>query len=406
MSDAYQELVSLLSGPALIWAPKLTLLFFLASRPWGQYGPSGSFAEFLVAANILLVLLGLLLESLALHPVFWFVLCASHFLWIRLAYHEADNHRYLEGYWCVAMALALYIGGDAGERVLELDASLLIGCCFAFAVLWKAINPRYRDGSFFAEILLTDERFIAIAYGVGGLTQEERDAHRRARSRMRSGSSVEVATVSPRLLSTAIFLTWWTLAIETAIAAAFLIPVSGLEWFRWGTLLTFFVSTYTLVPVAAFGQVLLLMLLVTLSAGEHRVWVLGILLASTVVFQVLSAALRKWAERRLLAMDQVLFGWTDRARDRHLTRDGDDWEMVFTAADLRLSVEADWADAIRSLLDTPSPFSIAQLPTSSSQISKEELSGVVGALVELGLLNQHMATKEGLGPAHTGGQAF
>jgi hypothetical protein len=53
-------------------------------------------------------------------------------------------------------------------------------------------------------------------------------------------------------------MTWWTVAVEGAVALTFLWPVGrGLSKVRDATLLTFCVTTYAVATVAGFGWLLL-----------------------------------------------------------------------------------------------------------------------------------------------------
>jgi phytoene dehydrogenase-like protein len=65
---------------------------------------------------------------------------------------------------------------------------------------------------------------------------------------------------TPALRAAAVALTWATLALEGAVALAFLAPVRRVPaWLRDGTLLAFCAGTYAIAPVAGFGWLLIAM---------------------------------------------------------------------------------------------------------------------------------------------------
>jgi hypothetical protein len=61
-------------------------------------------------------------------------------------------------------------------------------------------------------------------------------------------------------------LTWWTVGIESAVAVAFLFPITSPDVRVW-LLLVFVLSTFVFVPVPSFGQLLLLLLYAIVSSG-------------------------------------------------------------------------------------------------------------------------------------------
>jgi hypothetical protein len=266
-------LLEILSGPRLAWGPVLTLLFLLGFSPCSQFMPLGSWAELLGRTHKVLCLAALFIDPLADSPAFWFGLAAVQFAWVRTAYFVADNHHYLEGYWCIAMAIAL--SAADGERWLQLDATLLLGACFALAVIAKVINPEYRDGSFFTHQMLFDPRFLPIAVGAGGITPSDRGAHLAARGRLVRGESLsEALHVSDRVRAAALALTWWTVGIESVLAILFLVPGAPLETLRAGLLCLFAVTTFAMVAVPTFGHILLIMLAVSVDDVTVRAGVL------------------------------------------------------------------------------------------------------------------------------------
>jgi hypothetical protein len=264
---ALQELVN---GPPIVWMPTVTLVFLLLWHAWDVYAPVGSMADLAGKCTTVLAVMGLLVPPLAASPWLWLAIALAHFAWILAAYHTADNHQYLIGYWCATLAIAL-VEGDRGSAVLATNGTLLIGLCFACAVGAKLVSRSYCDGSLFALLLLCDPRFMAIAELFGGVSVHDRQRHRAAAARVRSGASPrDVAPVSTRLRRVAIALTWWTVGIEAFVAVLFLMPVAGIENARLVTLSVFVVTTYLFVSVPGFGQILLLMAMPLAAGAEAR----------------------------------------------------------------------------------------------------------------------------------------
>jgi hypothetical protein len=263
-----------LSAPPDVWAPHLTLVLLLFFRPWGQHSPMGTLSGLVGVTYGLCIGAGLVLAPLAREPLFWFALTTIHFAWIYSAYHLADNHHYLEGYWCLSVALAL--GRPDLNDALARSATLLIGVVFLLASVWKLVSPSFTTGSFFLQSMLFDKRFLPISVWVGGLSAATQEAHRQARARAHQGVEFAPADVPRRLKAVAVSLTWWTIFIEVAVAIAFLVPAAFSDVTRVAVLVLFCITTYVLVPVPAFGHILVLLLLVSVPDGTLRMWLLAV----------------------------------------------------------------------------------------------------------------------------------
>jgi hypothetical protein len=231
-------------------ALRLTLLLLLL-RPVG----SGALRPSILA----LAVAGLLVPRLLRHPALWLAL-AGLLAWRVIAdWPMADNHAYLLAYWCLAVALARLT--DDPPRVLAWNGRALIGLAFAFATLWKLLSPDYLDGRFFRVTLVEDERLERVATTLGGV---DRDAllARRAFVAGRPGGAA-LASAAPeepaRLRALALAATWLTLALEAAVALAFLAPLGRLRPLRHALLLAFCAATYAIAPVVGFGWLLLAM---------------------------------------------------------------------------------------------------------------------------------------------------
>ena len=199
-------------------------------------------------------------------------LCAGvHQVWT-----QADNHQYLIIYWVVAVALAANTLDPVRARALA--ARWLLAAVFCLATLWKLSNLAFIDGSFFEFTLLTDSRFAPVATVLGGVDSHDLDANRTVFDAMRvpaPGASVDLLGHTARLALLADVLTWWTLAIEGAVALAFLSP--GASWLgrhRDYVLITFTVTTYLAAPVLGFGWLLLVLGLAQLRSTDRPLPVL------------------------------------------------------------------------------------------------------------------------------------
>jgi hypothetical protein len=163
-----------------------------------------------------------------------------------------DNHHFLLTYWCVAVCLALPLPDDERDGVLARSAKLLLGLSFLFASLWKGVlSPDFIDGSYFHYTFLTDDRFTDMAAIIGQLPDAAITHNRTELGRLYGAADVTAVTLqsTPLLRTTTRLVTWWTQAIETALAVTFLWPGSGgLARLRNWVLLVFAWTTYPTVP--------------------------------------------------------------------------------------------------------------------------------------------------------------
>ncbi|QSQ12351.1 hypothetical protein [Myxococcus landrumensis] len=209
----------------------------------------------------LVAVLGLLLPRLKREPMLWFIAFVITLVGTFQERFEADNHKYLLSYWCLALFCAAC--AREPERVLAVSARALVGGCFAFAVFWKLISEDYLDGSFFRYALLQDPRFQTVGQGVGQVTDAMAELNTAALHALTNYDSTlgSVQLVStPAVDGLATLMTRWTLGIELAVSLAFLVPMRGaVARSRDVLLLVFVLSTYALAPVLGFGWVLLIM---------------------------------------------------------------------------------------------------------------------------------------------------
>lgn len=234
-------------------ALRLSLLGLLL-RPVGD--------PWLRAPLLLLALAGLAVPDLLRERRLWLALTVLTSARVLLDWQLADNHAYLLAYWCGAVWLA-FGAGDARASLAH-GARLLVGLVFLLAVLWKGVlSSDYLDGRMFEVLLILDPRFEPITRGVAGVDPEQLDALRAfLRTHVDAAVAPAIGPEIPALLvQTARALTWWTLGIEAAIAAVWLLPGAGARQIlvRDGLLLVFCATTYPAIGIESFGWLLLAM---------------------------------------------------------------------------------------------------------------------------------------------------
>ena len=234
-------------------ALRLTLLDLLL-RPIG-YWETRPFV-------LTLAFIAFLLPNQVRNPAIWFALTFFTGLKVILDWPLSDNHAYLLCYWCLAISLSLISGNKEG--CLNLNARILIGLAFAFAVLWKLVlSPDYLDGRFFKIIMLTDFRFESFTQLIGALTPEQMDELRYFISQHVDGQVLEpqeIPELPERFVLAANLLTYAALVIEFLVALAFLWPLGrGISKLRDVLLIIFCVTTYAVATVQGFGWLLIAM---------------------------------------------------------------------------------------------------------------------------------------------------
>jgi hypothetical protein len=171
-----------------------------------------------------------------------------------------DNHDYLAAIWCLAVLCALASLDAPGT--LAHAARRLVGLSFAFATLWKvALAPDFLDGRFMRVTLQTDGRFENLAVLAGGMSYEDWarnegaiDATLAGAKRFEESGFAE----PPALRRLAGLLTAFAVAIESAVAVAFLWPLGrGPSRLRNVALLGFAAASYSFATVRGFGWLLM-----------------------------------------------------------------------------------------------------------------------------------------------------
>jgi hypothetical protein len=234
-------------------ALRLTLLG-LVLRPVGD--------PFLRGPLLVLAVAGLVVPGLLRQRALWLLVTLLTGARVVLDWQLADNHAYLLAYWCLAIWLAL--GARDARAELAASARWLVGLVFLLAAVWKGVlSSDYLDGRMFEVLLILDPRFEPITHAVAGVDPGQLDALRAfLRTHVDAAISLPIGPEIPaRLVQTAHVLTWWTLGIETAVAAAWLLPGTGARqrFARDTLLLTFCATTYPAVGIESFGWLLLAM---------------------------------------------------------------------------------------------------------------------------------------------------
>lgn len=253
-----------LQAPGLVTGATLVVVLLATTGAW-----------YVAAPVSLLAGAALVLPELRDRPPLWWAVLGCLVAGVHQVWTNADNHQYLIIYWVLAVALAA--GSVDPERARALAARWLLAAVFVLATLWKLSNVAFVNGSFFEFTLLTDSRFVPLATVIGGVRVDDLTVNRTVFDAMEGaapGASVALLGRTARVGLVADVLTWWTLAIEGAVALAFL--SRGASWFgrhRDHLLITFTATTYLAAPVLGFGWLLLVLGLAQCrsTAGHVRV---------------------------------------------------------------------------------------------------------------------------------------
>src|SRR5262245_59867432 len=261
----------------------LTLLLLVTRTPEYWYSQ---------AVIVILSVCGIAFRPVREAATFWLIV--SGFLGAELFFHRyaADNHKYLEVYWCVALFCACSLPEGEREQVVAFNARMLIGLCLAFAVFWKAVSATYFEGaSFFRFTLLTDPRFESMAQFLTSIPHAVLVANRENENLIKTAwSAGQDLTRVPlqgnsEVYPLALLLTWWTFLFEALLAVVFLWPNRPrIERVRNALLLTFGMTTYLVATVREFGWVLMILGLAQCAPGSK--WARVLFFVTVLVIQV------------------------------------------------------------------------------------------------------------------------
>jgi hypothetical protein len=243
----------------------------------------------IVAASVL-VLVAFFQPRISNSPALWLGIGIPLLALQLWRWEGLDDHIVLTSYWFCALGLALL--SDEPQRALRTSARFLIGFTFTCAAAWKVTSSEYVSGRMFYDLLLTDGRFQPIAHLIGGISDADLRGNAALVAVLRESGTTDLAplTGTSTAHALAIGMTWWTLAIEAALAVAWLagdrVARSGA---RLALLIGFCMVTYLTVPVTAFAAVLLTMALATTASGDRwRLWLIA-------AFAVLAAWAPIWS---------------------------------------------------------------------------------------------------------------
>ena len=184
---------------------------------------------------------GLVMPRALRIPALWLALAVLAAVRVIDDWPLPDNHAYLLAYWCLAIAVALR--SAESERALVWSARILVGLVFTFASLWKlALSPDFLSAEFMRFTWIVDERFEAAARVFGGMDVAMLEANRVF---LEGAPGAPAGLEEPAAFTRATRLaTWFTAAIEPAVAVAFLWRGErGPTRWRDGLLLAFCATT-------------------------------------------------------------------------------------------------------------------------------------------------------------------
>lgn len=231
-------------------------------------------------------------SALRFDPRFWFVTAMVVMAGNYQNWFMVDNHKYLLGYWCLALFCCLLT--EVPEKTLAQIARKLIAFSFLFAVFWKIASHDFLNSTFFHYALLLDDRFRGVSELLGGMTNELMDANRTAyRALLNFDSHIDAVQLlfTRGITYLARVVTWWTLLIELLVAVSFIWPLGkSISRYRDFFLIIFILSTYSVAPVLGFGWTLIIMGLVQCE-NRYR-YVRWLYMGAFVVLQIYNLPFR------------------------------------------------------------------------------------------------------------------
>jgi hypothetical protein len=252
--------------PAFETAASLTLILIFYKFTGTNIGPTSG-------PGMVLALLGLFFRPLIFNRWFW----ASVLLFLIgkhvLRWHLQDNHDWLLIYWVLALCLAC--GTHQPDLALARTGRLLIGLCFALAVIAKLRSPEFINGVFFEVTAWTDWRFAGVIELLGGQSPQAVASADAAVMQALTSTGTAVLPSVERVRWIARAFTAWALAIEVVVALTFLFQ-SRLQRWRDPALLVFMHTIYPVAPVVGFGWLLCVLGLVQAPVKVRAFYLLSI----------------------------------------------------------------------------------------------------------------------------------
>lgn len=202
------------------------------------------------------VLLGLacLFPQLVRREQFWLVVCLTVGSSITLSWQHVSNHTFVLFYWTLALLISCF----ATDRlwVLARSARWLLGSLFLFAFIFKLASADFQSGATMRYFLSATLPLGQGAVALTELTRAQLEQNMAAVERVLSapGTAPVLLLAPPGLGVLADVLTRATQVAEGWLALVFLVPLPARwRWLREASLLTFFLTAYTVLPVAPFA---------------------------------------------------------------------------------------------------------------------------------------------------------
>ncbi len=199
----------------------------------------------------MLALLGLLVPSTRNQSSLWFSMSAVLAAGFVLEWWTTDNHHLL----IIATLLLFGICARSRDKVdrLSSGAAALVAVAFAAALIAKAMSPDFRSGVFASYVPTLDPRLGDLAVRVGATSRETLVTNQSALDSLATTETVGLTPVSDWF---AIVMLVWTVGLELLVAVGFAVRHRRLRQVGNIALLTFIVTTYSVVPVVGFAGVL------------------------------------------------------------------------------------------------------------------------------------------------------
>ncbi|WP_293913180.1 hypothetical protein [Deinococcus sp.] len=199
------------------------------------------------------VLLGLacLFPSLVRREQFWLAVCLVVGSSIALNWYFIANHTFSLFYWTLALLLSCFAHDRL--RLLALSARWILGGIFLFAFIWKLASPDFQSGATMRYFLSATQPLGDSGVALSSLTSSELAQNMGAVERLLNtpGTGPTRLIMPPDLAALADLLTRLTQITEGLVVLILLTPLpERWRWLREASLLFFFATAYTLLPVA------------------------------------------------------------------------------------------------------------------------------------------------------------
>lgn len=210
---------------------------------------------------------GILFTRVLIHKAYWLVIFSTlFFYYVVLGLRtNVPNHYYVLLSISLVSLITLYLKNNHAdwETYLGKTCGWVIGLIFLFAVIGKFLAPEFLEGSMFELFLFKDERLVGLTEFVLGKDSELLHQNQLALDKIYHSNHPEneilILRSNNHLSQISIFLTYWTILIESLVALFFLVPdawkISKLKDF---ILILFILSTYPIATVVGFATGLLI----------------------------------------------------------------------------------------------------------------------------------------------------